>query len=263
MKRLEGKVAIVTGSSSGIGRGIAIKLALEGAKVIVNYSSSADKAEAVVNEIKKQSGEAIAIKADVSVVAETEQLVALAVEKYGQLDILVSNAGIEHFGSFEEVTEQDFDRTFSVNTRGQFFAMQKAVKQMKNGGRVICTSSISASKGFVTHSVYGGSKGAIEAFARNLAVDLGPRGITVNAMSATSRFASTRRGPLKPRCTRSTQIGIEIPICVLSVDEQMNKFSPLGRVGTPEDIANVVAFLASDDSEWITGQVIHVTGGMA
>lgn len=183
MKRLEGKVAIVTGSSSGIGKGIAMKLAQEGAKVVVNYSSSADKAEEVVNDIKKQNGEATAIKADMSLVAEIEQLVARAIEKYGKLDILVSNAGIEHFASFEEVTEQDFDKTFSVNTRGQFFAMQKAAKYMKNGGRLICTSSISASKGFVNHSVYGGSKGAVEAFARNLAVDLGSRGITVNAIA--------------------------------------------------------------------------------
>ena len=149
MTKLQGKVAIVTGSSSGIGKGIAIKLALEGALVVVNYSSHADKAEEVVNEIKKHNGEATAIKADISQVDQTEQLVASSVEKYGKLDILVSNAGIEHFGPFEEVTEQDFDKTFAVNTRGQFFAMQKAVKQMKNGGRLICTSSISASKGFV------------------------------------------------------------------------------------------------------------------
>lgn len=254
MKRLEGKVAIVTGSSSGIGRGIAMKLALEGANVVVNYSSSADKAEEVVNEIKKQNGSATAIKADMSQVAQTEQLISSCVEKYGKLDILVSNAGIEHFGSFEEVTEQDFDKTFAVNTRGQFFAMQKAVKQMKNGGRVICTSSISASKGFVNHSVYGGSKGAIEAFARNLAVDLGPRGITVNAIAP---------GATKTAMYEKYADLYRDPDSKLSVDEQMDKFSPLGRVGTPEDIANVVAFLASDESGWITGQVIHVTGGMA
>ncbi len=254
MKRLEGKVAIVTGSSSGIGKGIAMKLTLEGAKVVINYSSSADKAEAVVNEIKQQNGEATAIKADMSQVAEIEQLVASSVEKYGQLDIFVSNAGIEHFASFEEVTKQDFDKTFAVNTRGQFFAMQKAVKQMKNGGRVICTSSISASKGFVNHSVYGGSKGAVEAFARNLAVDLGSRGITVNAIAP---------GATKTEMYEKYADLYRDPDSKLSLDEQMKKFSPLGRVGTPSDIANVVAFLASDESEWITGQVIHVTGGMA
>lgn len=254
MKRLEGKVAIVTGSSSGIGKGIAMKLAQEGAKVVINYSSSTDKAEEVVSEIKQQNGEATEIKADMSQVAETEKLVASSVEKYGQLDIFVSNAGIEHFGPFEEVTEQDFDRTFSVNTRGQFFAMQKAVKQMKNGGRVICTSSISASKGFVNHSVYGGSKGAVEAFARNLAVDLGPRGITVNAIAP---------GATKTEMYEKYADLYRDPDSKLSVDEQMKKFSPLGRVGTPSDIANVVAFLASDESEWITGQVIHITGGMA
>ena len=254
MTKLQGKVAIVTGSSSGIGKGIAIKLALEGALVVVNYSSHADKAEEVVNEIKKHNGEATAIKADISQVDQTEQLIASSVEKYGKLDILVSNAGIEHFGPFEEVTEQDFDKTFAVNTRGQFFAMQKAVKQMKNGGRLICTSSISASKGFVNHSVYGGSKGAIEAFARNLAVDLGPRGITVNAIAP---------GATKTEMYDKYADLYRDPDSKLSLDEQMKKFSPLGRVGTPEDIANVVAFLASDEAGWITGQVIHVTGGMA
>ncbi len=122
MKRLEGKVAIVTGSSRGIGKGIVSKLAQEGAKVIVNYSSSPDKAKAVVDEIIQQGGEATAIKADMSKIAEIEQLIAQTVEKYGKLDILVSNAGIEHFGSFEEVTPEEFDQTFTVNTRGQFFA---------------------------------------------------------------------------------------------------------------------------------------------
>ncbi len=254
MKRLEGKVAIVTGSSSGIGRGIALKLAQEGVMVVVNYSNNADKAEAVVNEINRQSGEAIAIRADMSQVAQSEQLVAKTVKHFGKLDVLVSNAGIEHFGPFEEVTEQDFDKVFSVNTRGQFFAMQAAAKQMKNGGRLICTSSISASKGFINHAVYGGSKGAIEAFARNLAVDLGPRGITVNAIAP---------GATKTDMYDKNAELYRDPDSKLSVDEQMKKFSPLGRVGTPEDIANVVAFLASDEGGWLTGQVIHVNGGMA
>jgi NAD(P)-dependent dehydrogenase (short-subunit alcohol dehydrogenase family) len=242
VKRLEGKVAIVTGSSSGIGRGIAMKLAQEGVMVVINYSSSSDKAEAVVKEIQQQNGEATAIKADMSLVAEIEQLVASSIEKYGQLNIFVSNAGIEHFGPFEEVTEQDFDKTFAINTRGQFFAMQKAVKQMKNGGRVICTSSISASKGFVNHSVYGGSKGAIEAFARNLAVDLGPRGITVNALAKLTEGIAP--GATKTEMYEKYADLYRDPDSKLSVEEQMKKFSPLGRVGTPSDIANVVAFLA-------------------
>lgn len=254
MKRLEGKVAIVTGSSRGIGKGIAMKLAQEGAKVVVNYSSSPDKAEEVINEIKKQGGEATAIQADMSKVDQIKQLVASSVEKYGSLDILVSNAGIEHFGPFEEVTEDEFDKTFAVNTRGQFFAMQEAAKKMKDGGRIICTSSISASKGFMNHSVYSGSKGANEAFARNLAVDLGSRGITVNAIAP---------GATKTDMYEKNAHLYRDPNSTLSVDEQMNKFSPLGRVGTPEDIANVVAFLVSDEGGWITGQVIHVTGGMA
>ncbi|BAZ13255.1 short-chain dehydrogenase/reductase SDR [Calothrix sp. NIES-4071] len=253
MKRLEGKVAIVTGSSRGIGKGIVTKLAQEGAKVVINYSSSPDKAKAVVDEIVQQGGEAIAIKADMSKIPEIEQLVAQTVDKYGKLDILVSNAGIEHFGPFEEVTPEEFDQTFTVNTRGQFFAMQAAAKQMKQGGRLICTSSISASKGFVNHSVYGGSKGANESFARNLAVDLGKRGITVNAIAP---------GATKTDMYDKYASLYQDPNSKLSVEEQMNNFSPLGRVGTPADVANVVTFLASDEGGWITGQVIHVTGGM-
>lgn len=253
-KRLEGKVAVVTGSGRGIGRGIAIKLGKEGAKVVVNYSHSAEQAEEVVKTIQSHGSEAIAIQADVSKVEEIRKLFDETIAKFGQLDILVSNAGIEHFGPFEEVTEEEFDKTFAVNTRGQFFAMQEAAKRMKNGGRLICTSSISASKGFVNHSVYGGSKGAVEAFARNLAVDLGPRGITVNAIAP---------GATKTDMYDKNAELYRDPNSKLSVDEQMNKFSPLGRVGTPEDIGNVVAFLVSDEGGWLTGQTIHATGGMA
>lgn len=253
-KRLEGKVAVVTGSGRGIGRGIALKLGKEGAKVVVNYSHAAEQAEEVVKSIQSQGGEAIAIKADVSKVAEIRQLFDETIAKFGQLDITVSNAGIEHFGPFEEVTEEEFDKTFAVNTRGQFFTLQSAAKHMKNGGRLICTSSISASKGFVNHSVYGGSKGAVESFARNLAVDLGSRGITVNAIAP---------GATKTDMYEKNAELYRDPDSKLSVDDQMKKFSPLGRVGTPEDIANVIAFLASDEGGWITGQTIHVTGGMA
>ncbi|GCE22485.1 SDR family NAD(P)-dependent oxidoreductase [Dictyobacter kobayashii] len=254
MNRLAGKVAVVTGSSRGIGRGIAFKLAQEGARVAINYSSKPDDALKVVDEIKRQGGTAIAVQADMSQVEQIEQLMAEVVQKLGKLDILVCNAGIEHFGTLEEVTVEDFDRTFAVNTRGQFFAMQKAAQHMNNGGRMICTSSISASKGFANHAVYGGSKGANESFARNLAVDLGPRGITVNAIAP----GATRTDMYEKYADLYAD-----PDSKLSMDEQMKKFSPLGRVGTPEDIANVVAFLASDEGGWITGQVIHATGGMA
>ena len=140
MKKLEGKVAIVTGSSRGIGKEIVMKLALEGAKVIVNYSNSHEKAEKVVNQIQKQGGEATAILADMSQVDQIQQLVTKAVEKYSQLDILVSNAGVEHFGKLEEITPQDFERVFSVNVAGQLFVTQAAARYLSSGGRIVLTS---------------------------------------------------------------------------------------------------------------------------
>ncbi|GCE12958.1 SDR family NAD(P)-dependent oxidoreductase [Tengunoibacter tsumagoiensis] len=254
MKRLADKVAVVTGSSRGIGRSIAQKLAQEGAKVVVNYSSKPDEAQKVVQAIQQQGGDAIALQADMGQIPQIIQLMDKVIETYQRLDILVSNAGIEHFGAFDTVTPEDFDRIFAVNTRGQFFAMQQAARHMNNGGRIICTSSISASKGFLNHAVYSGSKAANEGFARSLAIDLGPRGITVNAIA--------------PGATQTSMYdkNVELygdPDSRLSLDDQMKKFSPLGRIGQPEDIANVVAFLVSDEAGWLTGQVIHITGGMA
>src|SRR5215471_2042612 len=180
MKRLEGKVAIVTGASRGIGRGIALTLAEEGATVVVTYREQAQRAEAVADAIRQGGGESLVIQADTSDVSHIARLVRQTVEQYGQLDILVSNAGIEHFSALDEVSVEDFDHVFAVNTRGQFFAMQQAARHMRRGGRLICTSSMSASKGLARHALYGASKAAVEALVRNLAVELGPRGITVN-----------------------------------------------------------------------------------
>lgn len=251
-KRLVAKVAVVTGAGRGIGRGIAIKLGEEGAKVVVNYSRSAEQAEEVVRNIQSLGAEAIAIKADVSKVEEIRFLFDETLAKFGKLDILVSNAGLEHFGKFEEVAEEEFDATFAVNTRGQFFALQEAAKRMTNGGRLICMSSVSTIRGFPNHAVYAGSKAANEAFACNLAVDLGPRGITVNAIAP----GATQTDMYEKFAHLYSESGS-------SVEEQMKKLSPLGRVGKPVDIANIVAFLVSDEGGWLTGQTIHATGGMA
>src|SRR5215469_16029483 len=167
MKRLEGKVAIVTGASRGIGRGIALTLAEEGATVVVTYREQAQRAEAVADAIRQGGGESLVIQADTSDVSHIARLVRQTVE---------------HFGALDEVTVEDFDHVFAVNTRGQFFAMQQAARHMSRGGRLICTSSMSASKGLARHALYAASKAAVEALARNLAVELGPRGITVNAI---------------------------------------------------------------------------------
>lgn len=183
MKKLEGKVAIVTGSSRGIGKEIALKLALEGAKVIINYSSSPENADEVVNQIEQQGGTATAIQANMSQVDQIQRLVTSSVEKYGQLDILVSNAGIEHFGKLEEITPQDFERVFSVNVAGQLFATQAAVPYLSSGGRVVLTSSVSAQISVFYHTLYAASKAAVSAMVRNLAPELGERGITINAIA--------------------------------------------------------------------------------
>ena len=251
-KKLAGKVAVVTGAGRGIGRGIALKLGQEGAKVVVNYRKSATEAEEVVKTIQSYGSKAIAIQADVTKTEEIRQLFDKTIAKFGELNILVSNAGIEHFGKFEEVTEEEFDRTFAVNTRGQFFAMQEAVKRITDGGSIVCMSSISTTKGFPNHAVYAGSKAANEGFVRNLAIDLGSRGITINAVAP---------GATKTDMYKNFANLYSDPDS--SIEEQMKKLSPLERVGTPKDIANIISFIVSDEGNWLTGQTIHATGGMA
>ena len=250
-QRLTGKVAVVTGSGRGIGKGIALKLGQEGASVVVNYRKSEDEAEAVVKEIEQQGGKAAAIQADMSQVEEISQLFDKAVDQFGKLDILVSNAGIEHFGKLEEVTPEEFDRTFAVNTRGQFFAMREAAKRISDGGRIVCMSSVSTTHSVPNHAVYAGSKAANEAFARHLALDLGDRGITVNAVA--------------PGATKTDMYDKYVDLYSQSdepIEEQMKQLSPLGRAGKPQDIANIIAFIVSDEGGWLTGQTIHATGGM-
>lgn len=253
MLRLQNKVALVTGASRGIGNGIAKKLAQEGARVAINYGSNAEQARKAVAEIKQAGGEAMALQADVSQISEIERFVSQVVEQYGKLDIAVSNAGVEYFKALDDVTPDEFDHIFAVNTRGQFFVMQQAARHMEAGGRLVCLSSVSAHHGFRNHAVYAGSKAAIEGFVCNLAVELGNRGITVNAIApgATKTDMASKFGDF-----------YRDPDSQLSLDEQMMRLSPLGRWGTPQDIANVVAFLVSDEGGWLTGQVIHVTGGM-
>jgi NAD(P)-dependent dehydrogenase (short-subunit alcohol dehydrogenase family) len=252
MQRLAGKVALITGASRGIGKGIALKFGKEGAKVVVNYSSNQGQAEEVVATIKAEGGEAMAIQANVSDVAQIERMVNEAVAAYGNLDILVSNAGVEHFSSLAESTVEDFDRVFGINTRGQYFAAQQAVKHMNDGGRVLLTSSISVTKGMPGHSFYAGSKAAVEIFARNLAVELGSRGITVNTVApgATTSDMSAEAGK-----------NYGDPYSTLSVKEQLEHNTALGRWGTAADIANVMTFLASEEGGWITGQTVYATGG--
>ncbi|KAG9554384.1 ESC reductase, partial [Aureobasidium melanogenum] len=170
--RLDGKVALVTGSGRGIGKSMAIELGKRGAKVVVNYANSADAANQVVEEIKKNGSDAIALKANVGEVSETIKLFDQAVEHFGQLDIVCSNSGVVSFGHLKDVTEEEFDRVFKINTRGQFFVAREAYKHLSVGGRIILMGSITGqAKGVPKHTVYSGSKGAIETFVRCMAID--------------------------------------------------------------------------------------------
>lgn len=182
--RLDGKVALVTGSGRGIGAAIAIELGRNGAKVVVNYASSKGPAEKVVAEIKALGGEAIALQANVREVPETTRLMDEAVAHFGGLDIVVSNAGVVSFGHLGEVTEEEFDRVFSLNTRGQFFVAREAYRHLRVGGRIILMSSNTAQAFSVPrHALYSGSKGAIDSFVRVFAKDAGDKKITVNAVA--------------------------------------------------------------------------------
>lgn len=254
MKKLEGKVAIVTGSSRGIGKEIAMKLAQEGAKVVVNYSRSPEKAEEVVNQIKQQGGEATAIQADMSQVDQIQQLVTSSVEKYGQLDILVSNAGIEHFGKLEEITPQDFERVFSVNVAGQLFVTQAAARYLSSGGRIVLTSSVSAQFAVFYHTLYAASKAAVSAMVLNLAPELGERGITINAIAP----GGTATDMAQENAKRYAHPALQN----VSPDALLKSRIILQRLAQPEEIAAAVAFLVSDDASYITGSTLAVNGGM-
>ncbi|MCM3260861.1 SDR family oxidoreductase [Paenibacillus lautus] len=243
-KGLSGKVAIVTGASRGIGREIAERLAENGAKVVVNYASSPAKAEEVVGLIKQGGGEARAIQADISQVAEIERLFRETIEAYGGIDILVNNAGIMTTKPIAAMTEEDFDQQFAINVKGTYFAIQQAFRHMNSGGRIINFSTSVAGQMFPTYSVYAGTKGAVEQFTRQLAKEFGPKGITINAVAP---------GPVNTELFTVGKSEEQIAGIV-----SMNSF---GRLGEPDDIAGVVLFLASEESKWITGQTLRVNGG--
>ncbi|MBW7453981.1 SDR family oxidoreductase [Paenibacillus sepulcri] len=242
--KLAGKVALVTGASRGMGREIAEELARNGAKVVVNYASSPGKAEEVVSGIKNIGGEAAAIQADISSAAEVEKLFEETLKVYGRIDILVNNAGIMITKPIASMTEEDFDKQFAINVKGTFFAIQQAAKHMEHGGRIINFSTSVVGQMFPTYSVYAATKGAVEQFTRQLAKELGPKGISINAVAP---------GPIN---TELFTVG--------KTEEQIDatrKTNAFGRLGKPDDVANVVLFLASGESQWITGQTIRVNGG--
>lgn len=241
MGSLKGKVAIVTGASNGIGRGIAERLAQDGATVVVNYAKSADKAKQVVAGIEAKGGKAVAIQADVSKVADVRRLVKDAVKQFGRLDILVNNAGDLLVKPLAETTEEEFDRLFALNAKGPYFAMQEAAKAIADGGRIVNISTDGTHLGFSGATVYLGSKGALEQFTKGLAHELAPKGVTVNTVSPGFTETDMMKEPFRT-------VGIQM--------------SPLKRIGLPKDIADVVAFVVSEDARWLTGQNLHAGGGV-
>lgn len=238
-------MAVVTGASRGIGRAIAERLGREGVSVVVNYAGSADAAQEAVSAIEEAGGKAVAVQADTGQIGEVRGLFEEVEDRFGRLDILVNNAGVAVFNQLAEVTEEEFDQVFAPNVKGVFFSMQEAARRMEDGGRIISISSAAAARmASPGSSFYAGSKAAVEQFTEALAQELGERGITVNAVSPSATDTDTFEEVSTPEGR-----------------EQAAQATPLGRLGQPEDIADVVAFIASEESRWITGQVIQAGGG--
>tara|TARA_R110002049_G_scaffold4601_5_gene32168 strand:+ start:236712 stop:237464 length:753 start_codon:yes stop_codon:yes gene_type:complete len=246
-KRLAGKVAIVTGASKGIGAEIARQLAANGAAVVVNYSSSKDAAIAVVEQITKAGGKAVAVQADVSKEADVQRLFAESSEAFGRADILVNNAGVYEFNPIEEMTETHYRRLFDLNVLGLLLTTREAVKQFgSEGGNVINIGSVAATAAPPTGAVYSATKAAVDTITMSLAKELGPRNIRVNSVNP---------GMVETEGTHAQ--GITESDWAKQVAQQ----TPLRRLGQPDDIAPVVAFVASDEARWVTGQAINVSGG--
>ena len=247
--RLQGRSAVVTGSSKGIGRAIATRLGREGANVIVNYNSDPRGAAEAVEEIRGFGVRAEAVKADLGSVDGVRRLIAASIEALGSLDILVNNAGIESHAPFWDVSEADFDRVLAVNLKGVFFATQALVAHLRatgRKGRIVNISSVHEEIPFPNFAAYCASKGGLRMLTRNLAVELGPLGITINSIAPGA---------------------IETPINSKLLHDEAKLRSllgqiPLGRLGKPDDVAGLAAFLASDDAAYVTGSTYFVDGGL-
>lgn len=243
-RELEGKVGIVTGAATGIGKAIALALGAADARVVVNHLDTPDLADAVVAQISRDGGEALAVAADISQREEFEMLVQAAIDRFGSWDVLVNNAAVALVKPFGEVTEDEFEQSFQVNVKGTFNGCQLALERMADGGRIINISSSTTGLMLPGYGVYDATKGAIEAMTHVIAKEFGRRGITVNAVS--------------PGATETESYRSGKSEAFLASLEAMSAF---GRLGRPEEIAAVVAFLASDRGHWITAQNARVNGG--
>jgi 3-oxoacyl-[acyl-carrier protein] reductase len=248
MSRLSGKTAVVTGASKGIGAGIAKGLAAEGAAVVVNYASSMDDADRVVADIRAKGGKAVAVQGDVAKAADVEKIFAKTKQAFGRLDILVNNAGVYNLLPLEEVTEEEFHRHFNVNVLGLLLATKEAAKLFgAEGGSVINIGSVVSDLSPPNSVVYTATKGAVDAVTRVLAKELGPRKIRVNSINP---------GLIETEGTHA------MGVIGNDSEKQFVALTPLGRTGQPDDIAPVAVFLASDESRWVTGDTLAVSGGL-
>lgn len=247
--KLEGKVALVTGSSQGIGQAIAIRLAEEGANIIIDYRSHPDGAEETKTKVEATGRKGYVVQADLGVVSDVRKMVDAGVQEFGKLDILVNNAGLEKRADFWDVSEADYDSVVNVNLKGVFFATQAIVqhlRQTQRTGKIINISSVHEELPFPHFTSYCASKGGVKMMMRNLAVELGPLGITINNVAPGA-------------------IATPINQSLLNDPQKLNALVqniPLGRLGKPEDVASIVAFLASSDADYITGSTFFVDGGL-
>lgn len=247
-KKLEGKIAIVTGASKGIGAAIALHLAEEGANIVVNYATSKKDAETVVKKIKSKGGDAIAVQADMSNPKDVQKLFSEAKKKYKKLDILINNAGVYEFIPLEEITPEKYHRMFNINVLGLIMASKEAVKNFgAKGGSIINISSIASTRALPTGSVYCGTKAAVDAVTRCLSLELGPRKIRVNSINP---------GMVVTEGTKS------MGIIASDFEKNTVEETALGRIGQPNDIAPAAVFLSSDDASWITGRTFYIDGGL-
>lgn len=247
MAKLDGKVAIVTGASKGIGAAIARHLAAEGAAVVVNYASSKEGADRVVAEIARRGGKAVAVGANLAREGDVRRLFDEAHRAFGRLDILVNNAGVYEFLPLEQVTAEHFHKHFDLNVLGLILASQEAAKRFgPEGGSIINISSVAATAAPPTASVYSATKAAVDAVTRSLAQELGPRKIRVNSINP---------GMVETEGVHAAGFAES------DFRKQVEAQTPLGRIGQPDDIGPAAVFFASGDSAWITGETFHIAGG--
>jgi 3-oxoacyl-[acyl-carrier protein] reductase len=245
-KKLEGKVAVVTGASKGIGAEIAKHLAREGASVVVNYASSKAGADKVVGEITAKGGKAVAVQADVAKQEDIRKLFAETKKAFGRLDVLVNNAGIYEFAPLEAITAENYHKQFGLNVLGLILTTQEAVKHFgPDGGSVVNISSLVSKLAFPNSTVYSATKAAVDSVTRTLGAELGPKKIRVNSVNpgmvvTEGNTTASEEGDLRKMIEAQT---------------------PLGRIGQVDDIAPAVAFFASDDSKWLTGEILYIGGG--